>query len=167
MKLMHEARQELIIRRATRADVAEIVRLLADDPLGRQRERYEQPLPPAYYDAFDAIDGDPGNELLVAEMHGDIIGTLQITYLRSLTYRGGKRAQIEAVRVDRRYRDEGIGGKLLAWAIDRARDEHCHMVQLTTNKERGDARRFYERFGFRASHGGMKLDLTQPVTNTT
>ncbi|MFN8511659.1 MAG: GNAT family N-acetyltransferase [Thermomicrobiales bacterium] len=151
---------ELLIRRATRADVPAIVRLLADDELGRQRENAAEPLPESYFAAFAAIDADPRQELVVVERAGEVIGTLQLTFLPYLTYQGGVRAQIEAVRVDRRYRDLGIGQRLFTWAIGRARAEGCHLVQLTTNASRGDAQRFYERLGFVPSHVGMKLDLT-------
>lgn len=147
------------IRLATRGDVPEIVRLLADDPLGRQREDYRHPLPQHYYDAFDRINQDPHNELVIAEVAGNVIGTLQLTFIPYLTYQGGKRAQIEAVRVDQKYRSHGIGGKLFEWAIMRAREQHCHLVQLTTDKTRADAQRFYERLGFVASHTGMKLNI--------
>jgi ribosomal protein S18 acetylase RimI-like enzyme len=153
----------IVIRRATRADVANIVRLLADDPLGRQREQYHDPLPQAYYDAFEIIDGDPRNELVVVEHNGEVIGTLQLTFLPGLSFRGGTRAQIEAVRVDQGYRSQGIGQRLLQWAIARARQAQCHVVQLTTHASRDDAQRFYQRLGFVASHVGMKLDLQQQI----
>lgn len=158
---MNTSREQLnfSIRRATRGDVTEIVRLLADDLLGSQRESYQSPLPGAYYDAFDEIDRDPHNQLVIAEVDGEVIGTLQLTFIPYLTYQGGKRAQIEAVRVDPRYRSHGIGGRLFEWAITRAREEQCRLVQLTTDNTRPDARRFYERLGFVASHAGMKLDL--------
>ncbi|HZH89684.1 MAG TPA: GNAT family N-acetyltransferase [Pyrinomonadaceae bacterium] len=147
------------IRGATRDDVPEIVRLLADDPLGSRRENYQNPLPQSYYAAFDEINRDPHNQLVIAEVGSVVVGTLQLTFIPYLTYQGGKRAQIEAVRVDRQYRSYGIGGKLFEWAIIRAREEQCHMVQLTTNNTRSDAHRFYERLGFVASHSGMKLEL--------
>lgn len=150
------------IRRAIHADVPAIVRLLADDPLGRQRERDEDPLPQTYYSAFARIDASPEHELVVVEVAGEVVGTLQLTMLPSLTYQGGTRAQIEAVRIDRRYRRSGLGRHLFAWAIDRARQSGCHLVQLTTNASRDDARRFYRRLGFVDSHVGMKLDLTAP-----
>lgn len=153
--------ESLVIRRATRADVPEIVRLLADDPLGQQRERYAEPLPAAYESAFAAIDGDPRHALMVVEHQGAVIGTLHLTFLPSLSFRGGTRAQIESVRVDGRYRGQGIGAWLLRWAIERARQEGCRLVQLTTNASRSDAQRFYERLGFVASHVGMKIDLGQ------
>lgn len=153
---------QLVIRRAARADVPAIVRMLADDPLGQQRERYENPLPPAYYDAFEAIDRDPRHELVVVEYEGELIGTLHLTFLPSLSFQGRTRAQIESVRVEQRYRGQGIGARLFVWAIERAREQGCHLVQLTTNGSRADAQRFYTRLGFSASHVGMKLDLTQP-----
>ncbi len=156
-----------VIRRATRADVPVIVRLLVDDPLGRRRERYEDPLPDAYYAAFERIDGDPRNELVVVEVEGEVVATLQLTMLPYLTYQGGTRAQIEAVRVDERYRGRGIGERLFRWAIEWARQQGCHLVQLTTNASRDDAHRFYTRLGFVGSHVGMKLDLTQPPAGTT
>ncbi len=149
------------IRQATHDDVAEIVRLLADDTLGSTREKYEQPLPQAYYEAFREIDSDKNHELVVVEANGEIIGTLQLTFIPSLSYQGGKRAQIEGVRVSEKYRSHGIGGRLIDWAIARAAEKNCRLVQLTTNNERLDAHRFYERLGFASSHTGMKLDLTQ------
>lgn len=155
----HQEWLRVFIRRATRVDLPEIVRLLADDRFGSRREDYRIPLPQSYYDAFDEIDYDRHNELIVAEVNGEIIGTLQLTFIPSLSYQGGKRAQIEAVRVDRKHRSQGIGGQLFEWAIVRAREEGCRLVQLTTNNTRSDAQRFYERLGFTASHTGMKLDL--------
>jgi len=156
----------LTIRRATRADIPAIVHLLADDPFGQQRERDQDPVPDVYYDAFERIDDDPRNELVVVEAHGEVIGALQLTLLPYLTYQGGTRAQIEAVRVDRRYRGQGVGHALFVWAIERARHAGCHLVQLTTNANRDDAHRFYARLGFVASHIGMKLDVSRPAALT-
>ena len=150
----------LLIRRATHDDVPAIVRLLADDAIGRQRERPEEPLLPAYYEAFAMIDGDPRHELVVVEREGAVIGTLQLTVLPSLSFQGRPRAQIESVRVASDQRSQGIGGHLFAWAIARARERGCHIAQLTTNASRADAQRFYARLGFTPSHVGMKLDLT-------
>ena len=164
---MTNHKQDFLIHRATRHDVPHIVRLLADDVLGQKRERYENPLPQAYYDAFDAIDRDEHNELIVVEAQDAVIGTLQLTFLPSLSFQGQPRAQIEAVRVDQAYRGQGIGEMLFQWAIERAREARCHVVQLTTNNVRTDAQRFYERMGFKASHVGMKLDLTQPWVQST
>ncbi len=149
----------LDIRRAIRADVPAIVRLLADDELGRQRESVEGPLPESYYVAFAAIDGDPRHELVVGEVAGEVVATLQLTFLPSLAYRGGTRAQVESVRVDSRWRSRGLGRQLMRWAIERAQQERCQLLQLSTNASRRDAHRFYERLGFAASHVGMKLDL--------
>jgi ribosomal protein S18 acetylase RimI-like enzyme len=159
-------KQDVLIRRATRRDVPHIVRLLADDVLGQQRECYADPLPQPYYDAFDAIDRDEHNELVVVALQNTVIGTLQLTFLPSLSFQGQPRAQIESVRVDQSYRGQGIGEMLFRWAIERAREARCHIVQLTTNNVRTDAQRFYERLGFKASHVGMKLDLTQPQSTT-
>ena len=149
----------LSFRRARESDVPDIVRLLADDPLGATRERYATPLPEAYARAFRAIDGDPNNELVVAEQGGRVAGVLQLTFIPSLTYQGGWRALVEGVRVDARLRSQGLGRALFEWAIARARERGCHLVQLTTDKSRADARRFYESLGFVASHEGMKLSL--------
>jgi GNAT superfamily N-acetyltransferase len=149
----------LSFRRATRADVPVIVRMLADDPLGAQRERFTTPLPESYGRAFDAINADANNELVVACQADEVIGVLQLTYIPSLTYQGGWRALIEGVRVDGRFRSQGIGKALFEWAITRARERGCHLLQLTTDKARPDAKRFYEALGFIASHEGMKLQL--------
>lgn len=146
-------------RQATHEDLSEIVRLLADDRLGQQRERYENPLPVNYYKAFATIERDPNNELIVVELEGAIVGTMQLTFIPSLSFQGSMRMQIEAVRIDRRYRGHGLGQKMFRWAIKRAREANCRFVQLTTNKTRADAQRFYERLGFVASHEGLKLDL--------
>ena len=154
------------IRPATAAELPEIVRLLADDPLGAQRECLEEPLPPAYPEAFDAITRQHGNKVLVAvepkpdPTGGDrVVGCLQLTIIPGLARLGTTRAQIEAVRVDTRHRGQGIGEALVHCAIDLARDAGCGQVQLTTDKSRPEAHRFYERLGFIASHEGMKLSV--------
>ena len=133
--------------------------MLADDAIGARREDYTSPLPDAYYAAFEAIDRDPNNELIVVELERRIVGVLQITYIPNITYRGRWRALIEGVRVDSSVRSSGIGRKLFAWAIDRARNKDCHLVQLTSDKARPDAILFYESLGFVASHEGLKLHL--------
>ena len=153
------AQPELTIRRATREDVPHIVRMLADDSLGSQRERYEEPLPQSYYAAFEEIDQEKNTELVVVELAGEVIGTLQYTLLPGLSYQGSRRAQVEAVRVDARFRSLGIGNQLMEWAIKRARQQQCYVLQLSTNKSRAAAHRFYQRLGFVASHEGMKLEL--------
>lgn len=149
----------LKFRQATRADLPEIVRMLADDFLGAQRERYENPLPESYLKAFEEIQIDKNNELIVAELDGAVVGTLQITFTPSISFQGGKRATVESVRVDEKYRGQGIGRALMLFAIERAREEGCISMQLTTNMERTDAHRFYENLGFKKSHLGMKLAL--------
>ena len=149
----------LKFRQATREDLPEIVRMLADDFLGARCERYENPLPESYVKAFEEIDADKNNELIVAEKAGEVIGTLQITFTPSISFQGGKRATVESVRVDEKYRGQGIGKELMRWAINRARAENCFAMQLTSNAERTDAHRFYEKLGFTKSHLGMKLYL--------
>ena len=150
---------QLKFRQATREDLPEIVRMLADDFLGATRERYENPLPESYIKAFEEIEADKNNELIVAETSGAIVGTLQITFTPSISFQGGKRATVESVRVDKKYRGQGIGKELMLWAIERVKEENCVAVQLTTNAERPDAHRFYENLGFKNSHLGMKLYL--------
>ncbi|MSP50353.1 MAG: GNAT family N-acetyltransferase [Alphaproteobacteria bacterium] len=148
------------IRRARAADLPAIVRLLADDPLGKIRERYAEPLPAPYLQAFAAIEAQAGNEILVAEADGRVVGCLQLTLIPGLTRLGMTRAQIEGVRVEAGRRGEGIGERLVAHAIGASREAGCGLVQLTTDASRPDAHRFYERLGFVASHVGMKLALT-------
>lgn len=144
-------------RKATREDVPAIIRLLADDPLGAAREQYTNPLPNKYYAAFDEINSDKNNYLIIAEFDGNVIGTLQLTFITYLTYQGGKRALIEGVRTDKSVRGKGIGKAMLQWAINKAKEEGCHVVQLTTDKKRPDALEFYKKLGFIASHEGVKL----------
>ena len=146
-------------RRATQDDVTLIVRMLADDPLGAQREAYAEPLPERYHRAFEAIDRDSNNELVVAEIDGKIAGVLQITFIPYLTYQGGWRALIEGVRVAADWRSRGVGRRLFEWAIARARQRGCHLVQLILDKVRPDAIRFYQNLGFEATHEGLKLHL--------
>jgi len=147
-------------RRARREDVPAIVRLLADDPLGAAREIAGEAEPPeAYWRAFDAIAADSRQLLVVAELDGRVVGTLQLSFIPSLTYRGGERAQIEAVRIEAGSRGRGVGRAMVRWAIEQARLRGCRLVQLTTDRRRPDALRFYESLGFRASHTGLKLPL--------
>lgn len=148
-----------MFRKATEQDLDRIVEMLADDTLGSKRERFEQPLPVSYKEAFQAITSDPNNELIVACDGNEIIGVQQITFTPYITHQGGWRATIEGVRTSSSIRGKGIGTELIQWAIHRARERGCHLVQLTTDKERGDALRFYERLGFKASHEGLKMKL--------
>lgn len=150
---------DLTFRPATTADLPAIVAMLADDPLGATRERVADPLPDAYGRAFAEIEADPNNELVVACVDGAVAGVLQLTFIPYLTHLGSRRALIEGVRVAAGYRNAGLGRLMFEWAIDRARQRNCRLVQLTTDKTRPDAKRFYESLGFVASHEGMKLRL--------
>jgi GNAT superfamily N-acetyltransferase len=154
-------------RTATAGDLPAIVKLLADDPLGATRERDEDPLPQEYRDAFAAMERQGRNIVILVVDDGGVIGCLQLIYIPGLGRLGMTRAQIEAVRVDRRYRGRGIGEALIGHAIERAREHGCGLVQLTTDRSRGDAHRFYERLGFEASHLGMKLDLRKDAKKKT
>jgi GNAT superfamily N-acetyltransferase len=149
----------LVLRDARRGEVAAIMKMLADDELGRTREEIGDPLPAAYYDAYEEIARDPNNRLLVAEVGGAIVGTLQLTFIRGLSRKAARRAQIEAVRVAGPQRGTGLGEQMIRAAIEIARNAGCSIVQLTTDKRRKNAHRFYERLGFVASHEGMKLSL--------
>ncbi len=150
---------DMKVRLARRSDVPAIVAMLANDELGSRREAFAEPLPGSYYDAFTAIDSDSAHELVVVEIANDVVGTLQLSFLPYLTYRGGWRAQIEAVRVADSQRGSGVGTAMIQWAVARATERGCHLVQLTTDKTRPDALRFYESLGFRATHEGLKLHL--------
>jgi ribosomal protein S18 acetylase RimI-like enzyme len=145
------------VRPARRDDVPAIVRLLADDMLGAKRERVDDL--PAYLRAFDDIAADPGNELFVAVQDEEVIGCLQLTIIPGMSRAGMRRAQIESVRVASTHRGARVGEKLVLDAVGRARAAGCGMLQLTSDASRVDARRFYERLGFEASHVGMKLTL--------
>jgi GNAT superfamily N-acetyltransferase len=149
----------ITIRRAAPADLPAIVHMLADDALGSLRERDESPLPESYAKAFEKIDRDENHELLVAELNGKVIGTLHLMFLPSISYQGGLRAQVESVRVDRKFQGQGIGSQIMIDVIQRAQQRGAHLMQLTTHNTRKNAHRFYERLGFKGSHLGMKLDL--------
>lgn len=152
--------EEVTFREATADDLPEIVRLLADDPLGSTRETPGEKIPAAYFTAFAAIEQDPNNTVIIAEIGGELAGTLQLTFIPGLTYTGSERAQIEGVRVAADQRGRGVGQLMINWAIDRARARGCRVVQLTTDRQRPDAIRFYQKIGFRPSHMGMKYPLT-------
>ena len=144
-----------LLREARREDVPEIVALLADDAIGAGREGPAD----AYCAAFELIAADPGNRLLVAEAAGRIVGTLQLTMIPGLSRHGMLRAQIEGVRVGADQRGQGLGRRMIERAIDLAREQGCGLVQLTSDKRRPDAIRFYESLGFTASHEGLKISL--------
>ena len=146
------------IRKAEKKDLESIVEMLADDLLGKKRESFQVPLPKEYLDAFEKIQSDENQELMVMEdENAEVIGTLQLSFIQYLTYRGGIRAQIEAVRIRKDKRGLGIGKLLFEWAINRSKERKAHVLQLTSDKQRPDAIRFYEDLGFNATHEGMKL----------
>lgn len=149
--------EKLTYRKAIEQDVPTIIEMLNNDALGRTRETFSIPLPSSYQLAFDKIDADPNQQLMVVEMNGEIIGTFQLTYIQYLTYKGGMRVLAEAVRVKDTYRSQGIGRAIFEYIIKTAKKKGAHMVQLTTNKLRSRAIPFYESLGFVGSHEGMKL----------
>ncbi len=151
--------EDLLLRRATTADLPAIIALLADDPLGRAREDRGMPPNPAYVAAFAAIERDPNQFLAVAESGGEVVGCLQISFIPGLSRLGLWRGQIESVRVAASQRGRGLGRRVFEWAIAECRRRGCGLVQLTTDKSRPEALRFYESLGFSASHEGMKLTL--------
>ncbi|MEU8851778.1 GNAT family N-acetyltransferase [Streptomyces sp. NPDC048564] len=148
---------DLEIRAAVAKDVPAIVGMLADDPLGAQRESPDDLVP--YLDALDRLSADPNQHLIVAVREGRVIGTLQLTIIPGLSRMGATRSIIEGVRVHADERGSGLGTQLIEWAVAESRRQNCQLVQLTTDKSRTDAHRFYERLGFTASHLGFKIQL--------
>ena len=148
---------DVIFREAVRADLPAIVALLADDVLGKARDFMQ--VDDAYEKAFADVTADPRNQLIVADSGGELVGCFQITYIPGLGRHGAERALIESVRVRSDLRGQGLGRRMMTWAIDQARERGCGLVQLTTDKSRHDAHRFYTSLGFVASHEGMKLPL--------
>jgi GNAT superfamily N-acetyltransferase len=148
------------LREARRPDLPALVALIAADQLGATRDGVRDEADLAAYDqAFEAIDADPAHILIVAEAAGVIVATMQLSFLPGLARRGALRAQIEAVRVAESERGSGLGAAMMRWAIEESRRRGCALVQLTSDRSRADAHRFYERLGFVASHEGMKLKL--------
>jgi GNAT superfamily N-acetyltransferase len=151
----------MTFRKATEKDVTAIVEMIADDELGAKRENFQIPLPSEYLTAFDKINRDENQELIVVENDDlEIIGTLQLSFIQYLTYRGGIRAQIEAVRIRKDHRGLGTGKIMFEWAINRAKERQAHLLQLTTDKQRPKAIKFYEDLGFKQSHEGMKMHFS-------
>ena len=146
-------------REARVEDLPRLVEMLADDELGATRERFEDPLPAEYLSAFEAIAADPNQQLLVAEREGEVVGTLQLTFIPSITRLGAWRSQIEGVRVASEARGGGLGKLLVEEALRRSRKRGVKLVQLTTDKQRPGALRFYEDLGFTPTHEGLKLPL--------
>ncbi|MGK0271118.1 MAG: GNAT superfamily N-acetyltransferase [Cocleimonas sp.] len=152
---------ELNYRQASKDDLPQIIQMLVDDQLGSGREDPSLPINQQYLDAFEIINADSNNELIVLESQDTgnkaIVGILQLTYIPYLTYKGSWRCLIEGVRIHQDYRGKGLGTQLFEWAIQRAKQKDCNIVQLTSNKTRTEAIRFYESLGFQASHEGFKL----------
>ncbi|MDZ4019267.1 GNAT family N-acetyltransferase [Pseudomonas sichuanensis] len=149
----------LTMRRANLDDLPAIVTLLANDDLGATREDSSLPLQQSYIEAFTAIDSDPNQFLVVAVSDEKIVGTVQLTYIPNISHRGSWRAQIEAVRVHEDMRGSGLGRRIFEWSFEQARKRGCSMVQLTCDRARPDAHRFYESLGFVATHTGFKMKL--------
>ena len=148
----------LNFKKAEKKDVAKIVEMIADDELGKTRENFKKPLPEEYMTAFENINSDRNQELIIVEnMDGEVIGTLQLSFIQYLTYQGGIRAQIEAVRIRKDMRGKGVGKQMFEWAINRAKERNAHLLQLTTDKKRPQAIKFYTDLGFKATHEGMKM----------
>ncbi|MFD0304601.1 GNAT family N-acetyltransferase [Streptomyces sp. NPDC127119] len=148
---------DLEIRPAVADDIPAIVGMLADDPLGSQRESPDDLTP--YLAALERLSKDPNQHVVVAVREGRVVGTLQLTIVPGLSRKGATRSIIEAVRVHADERGSGLGTRFIEWAVDRSRSEGCQLVQLTSDATRTDAHRFYERLGFTASHVGFKLQL--------
>jgi GNAT superfamily N-acetyltransferase len=148
---------DLDIRPATTDDVSAIVGMLADDPLGAQRESPDDLGP--YLAALERLSSDPNQHLVVATREGRVVGTLQLTIIPGLSRRGTTRSIIEGVRIHADERGSGLGSRLIEWAIEESRRQNCRLVQLTSDNTRTNAHRFYERLGFTASHVGFKLTL--------
>ncbi|MFJ6179807.1 GNAT family N-acetyltransferase [Streptomyces sp. NPDC092295] len=148
---------DLNIRPAAPDDIPAIVAMLADDPLGAQRESLDDLTP--YTEAYERLARDPNQHVVVAERDGRVIGTLQLTIIPGLSRRGATRSIIEAVRVHANERGSGLGTRFIEWAVDESRRQGCQLVQLTSDASRTDAHRFYERLGFTASHVGFKMSI--------
>ncbi len=150
---------DITFREATESDLTTLIEMLANDQLGAEREVISLPIDSAYLSAFQQICSDPNNELIVVESQNMVIGMLQLTFIPYLSHKGATRCLIEAVRVHEGYQGQGIGTHVFRWAIARAKDRKCHIVQLTSNKQRTDAIRFYKNLGFEPTHEGFKLKL--------
>lgn len=150
---------ELKFRAAKIEDLAAIVAMLADDILGKDREDSRTPPNPRYVSALQAIIADPNQMQVVAELNGELVGTMQLSFIPGIARMGAWRGQIEGVRTRAGHRGAGIGQAMFEWAIEESRQRGCSLVQLTTDKDRPDAHRFYEKLGFVATHLGYKLKL--------
>jgi GNAT superfamily N-acetyltransferase len=149
----------LTFSEAAKENLSELIYMLADDELGMKREDSTMPPNQAYINAFNAIDSDANNELIIAKLNNEVIGLLQLTFIPYLTHQGAWRCLIEGVRVRKEYRGQGYGTALIQYAIDRAKQRQCTIVQLASNKQRSKAIKFYKQLGFVDSHIGFKLQL--------
>ena len=149
----------LNFRNAMEEDIPALVNLLFDDDLGSTREDISMPLNPRYTDTFHGIERDPNNELTIVDNNGELIGMLQLTFIPYLTHTGSWRCLIEGVRIHKKFRGQGLGTIIFKWAINRAKEKKCNIVQLASDKQRPDALRFYQSLGFRATHEGFKLKI--------
>lgn len=149
----------LTFREAVEKDLPLMVEMLADDELGSQREDTSNPLNSSYFSAFKNIVADPNNELIVVEKEGNIVGMLQLTFIPYLTHRGSWRCLVEGVRIQNNFRGDGVGTRVFEWVIQYAREKGVNILQLTSDKQRPDAIRFYEGLGFKSTHEGFKLKL--------
>ncbi|MEL7463702.1 MAG: GNAT family N-acetyltransferase [Pseudomonadota bacterium] len=156
---MSDKAADIAFHTAAAADLPAILALIVDDQLGAARDVEDAGEGSAYRAAFDAIAADPNNELVVVRLNGQVIGTMQLSYLPGLARRGAWRGQIEAVRVASHLRGRGVGRRMMQWAVDRCRARGCALVQLTSDKSRTEAHRFYAGLGFVASHEGYKIKL--------
>ena len=150
----------MVYRKATKEDLPAIIEMIANDALGQLRERFEDPLPNEYYSAFERINTDKNQELIVIEnSESEVVATFQLSFLQYLTYVGGIRCLVENVHVREDQTGKGIGKQMFQWIIERAKEKNVHLIQLTSNKLRPNAIRFYEGIGFKATHEGFKLHL--------
>lgn len=150
---------DLIFRDARADDLAAIVALLHDDPLGKKREKVTDPIQQSYWDAFAAITADPRSKLIVVERDRRVVGTMQLTFIPALTHQGAERLLLEAVNVGRDFRAQGIGSAMMRWAIDAAKARGCRFVMLTSHKSRRRAHEFYKRIGFQKTHAGFRYEI--------
>jgi len=150
---------DIIFRDAMAADIPAIVKLLANDPLGKKREKPTHPLPQSYWDAFGAIIADPRSRLIVVERDRQVVATMQLTFIPALTHQGAERLLVEAVNVAADARGRGIGTAMMGHAIDAAKARGCRFVSLTSHKSRKDAHEFYKKRGFARSHHGFRYEI--------
>jgi GNAT superfamily N-acetyltransferase len=149
----------LQFREALETDIPYLVQMLSDDGLGAIREDNSSPINQNYLKAFHNIEQDPSNELVVVENRGEVVGMLQLTFIPYLTHIGSWRCLIEGVRIHSKHRGKGLGSEFFEWAIERAKIKKCNIIQLTSDKQRLDALRFYENLGFEATHEGFKMKI--------